>query len=146
MVRVRHLALVPWLPWCRRILARVQRMTGRPSLLWVFLAYVLLQTRTAAPVLLHAMGSDGAGSGVCLRVDARHMHAQPIPVHLLPTMFTATFFEHARPPVPVLRAMMPLMLQKSTAGEVPAAEFALRILGGQRFHFPMSNDSAPEHK
>ena len=126
-------------------------MTGGLLLPRVFLlAYLLFHTRIAAPFerfLLHAVGSHRAGSGVCLRVDARHMHAQPIPVHLLAAMFAAAFFEHAWPPVLVLRTMMPLMLQKSTAGEVASAEFALSILGGQRFHFPMSSDSdsAPVH-
>ena len=123
-------------------------MTGGLSLPRVFLlAYLLLHTRIAAPFLLQAMGSHRTGSGVCLRVYLCDMSSQTVTMHLLAAMFAAAFFEHAWPPVLVLRTMMPLMLQKSTAGEVASAEFALSILGGQRFHFPMSSDSdsAPVH-
>ena len=121
-------------------------MTGGLSLPRVFLlAYLLLHTRIAAPFLLHAMGSHRTGSGVCLRVYLCDMSSQTVTMHLLAAMFAAAFFEHARPSVLVLRAMVPLMLQKSTAGEVPAAKFAFGVLGRQRSHFLANEDSEVAH-
>ena len=121
-------------------------MIGSLSLPRVLLAYFLLHTRIAAPFLLHAAFSHRTGSGVCLRVYLCDMSSQTVTMQDLPAMAALALPELTRPSVRVFGAMVPLMLFHASSREVPTAELTLSILGGRRFHFPMSSDSAPAHR
>ena len=69
------------------------------------------------------------------------MRSQTISVQLFHTVRAPDLVEHARHSVRIFSAVVPLMLFNTSPREASSAELALGIVGGRRFHFPMSTDS-----
>ena len=113
-------------------------MTGRLSLSRMILVFLLPRTCAAVPHLFHTMGSHRAGSGVCLGVHLGHVGPKT-----LSTVTALTPLELARPSVRILCTVVPFMLFYSPSREASSAELTLGILGGRRFHFPMSVIQCP---
>ena len=113
----------------------MQSMTGGTSLSRVLISFLLLRTLAAR-----------AGPGVNLTVYFCDMGSQTVTMQDLPAMAALALPELTRPSILVFGAMVPLMFSNSSNRQVSTAELTLSILGGLRFHFPMSSDSAPAHR
>ena len=113
-------------------------MTGRLSLSRMILVFLLPRTCAAVPLLFHTMSSHRAGSGVCLGVHLGHVGPKT-----LSTVTALTPLVNLRGRLFGFCALVPFMLFYSPSREASSAELTLGILGGRRFHFPMSVIQCP---
>ena len=92
-------------------------------------AFLFSRTCAAAPLLLHAMGSHRAGSGVRLGVHLGDMGSQTIAMQLFETVLAPDLFELARPSVWIFGTVMTHVFRDASTRVAPTAEFTLRIFG-----------------